>query len=172
MIDQTVDGVHYQEMHVDGGTITQVFLYPPSFNMAEMAEAEGVGERERKLFIIRNARLDSDWMSVQRRTLPIAGRAILSLMQTQGIGDLYRIFATTQRDGIDYNLAFIPATFKVPHTKDFDPAFMRPLFATGESMAAAGFPWQKYPPGWITTPPMIRKPRPAAEPGPAGSPSR
>jgi hypothetical protein len=173
MIDQTVDGVHYQEMHVDGGTITQVFLYPPSLNVAEMSAAEGVAERERKLYIIRNARLDSDWMSVQRRTLPIAGRAILSLMQTQGVGDLYRIFATTQRDGIDYNLAFIPATFTVPHKRDFDPDFMRPLFATGESMAAKGFPWQKYPPGWASTPIMLRPPNAAAATTPqsAASPS-
>src|SRR5262249_719491 len=30
MIDVEVDGKHYQEMHVDGGASTQVFLYPPS----------------------------------------------------------------------------------------------------------------------------------------------
>ena len=33
MIDVEVDGQHYQEMHVDGGTVTQVFLYPPSLKM-------------------------------------------------------------------------------------------------------------------------------------------
>ncbi|HKX13301.1 MAG TPA: patatin-like phospholipase family protein, partial [bacterium] len=30
MLDVEVDGVRHQEMHVDGGTIAQVFLYPPS----------------------------------------------------------------------------------------------------------------------------------------------
>ena len=30
MIDVTVNGVAYQEMHVDGGAFAQVFLYPPS----------------------------------------------------------------------------------------------------------------------------------------------
>ena len=34
MIDVEVDGVHYQEMHVDGGAMAQVFLYPPSLNLA------------------------------------------------------------------------------------------------------------------------------------------
>jgi hypothetical protein len=29
MIDVTVDGRAYQEMHVDGGASRQVFLYPP-----------------------------------------------------------------------------------------------------------------------------------------------
>jgi len=31
MIDVEADGRHFQEMHVDGGVITQVFLYPPAF---------------------------------------------------------------------------------------------------------------------------------------------
>jgi hypothetical protein len=151
MINEVVDGVHYQEMHVDGGTIAQVFLYPPSLNVAELSAQLGI-ERTRTLYIIRNARMDSDWISMQRKTLPIAGRAILSLMQTQGIGDLYRIYGTATRDGIDYNLAYIPSTFKVPHNKDFDPAFMRPLFATGEEMAAKGYPWKKVPPGYDSPP--------------------
>jgi hypothetical protein len=53
---------------------------------------------------IRNARLDPDWAEVERRTLSIAGRAINSLIQSQGVGDLYKIYAETQRDGIDFNL--------------------------------------------------------------------
>ena len=41
--------------------------------------------------------------------MSIATRAIGSLTRTQGIGDLYRIYATTQRDGIDFNLDLHPA---------------------------------------------------------------
>ena len=147
MFNEVVDGVRYQEMHVDGGTVAQIFLYPPSLKATEISARIGA-DRQRTVYLIRNARLDADWMSVKRSTLPIAGRAILSLMQTQGIGDLYRIFYTTTRDGFDFNLAYIPPTFNVPHTKDFDPAFMRPLFSTGEEMAAKGFPWKKVPPGY------------------------
>src|SRR5215813_2883760 len=33
MLDVPVDGVMHQEMHVDGGTIAQAFLYPPSFSL-------------------------------------------------------------------------------------------------------------------------------------------
>ena len=60
------------------------------------------------LYIIRNARLDPDWASVERKTMTVAARAIASLTQTQGVGDLYRIYLTTQRDGVDYNLALHP----------------------------------------------------------------
>ena len=91
--------------------------------------------RERTLYVIRNARLDPEWAEVDRRTLPIAMRAISCLIQYQGIGDLYRIYTITQRDGVDYNLAYIPAEFKTPHTADFDPAYMGQLFDFGYQMA-------------------------------------
>jgi hypothetical protein len=144
MINVEVDGVHYQEMHVDGGAMAQVFAYPPSIRLPQ----ESGVERERSLYIIRNARLDADWASVTRRTLPIALRAVSALMQSQGVGDLHRIFTTTRRDGVDYNLAFIPPTFTTPHAKDFDTKYMRALFQVGYDMAAKGYPWQKSPPGY------------------------
>ena len=65
-----------------------------------------------------------DWAQVERRTFSIASRAVSSLIQTQGIGDLYRIYMAAQRDRIDYNLAYIPETFKTPLTKPFDSEYM------------------------------------------------
>lgn len=142
MIDVNLQGTPYQEMHVDGGTVTQVFLYPPSFRVDQNVH------RERKLYVIRNARIDADWASTERRTMTIAMRAIASLTRTQGVGDLYRIFATAQRDGIDFNLTYIPATFNEPHTEEFDTTYMRALFDTGQKLATAGYQWHKSPPGF------------------------
>ena len=145
MIDVTVGGRHYQEMHADGGTIAQVFLYPPS---AKAYIGGRLVERKRVLYIIRNARLDPDWQSINRRTLPVAARAISSLTQTQGVGDLYRIYATAQRDGLDYNLAYIPSSFNVVAKEEFDQDYMKQLYAVGRSMAQQGYPWEKVPPGF------------------------
>jgi len=139
MIDIDMQGKHYQEMHVDGGTTSQVFFYPPSVKLAAV-------ERKRILYIIRNARIDPDWASVERRTMRIAGRAITSLTRTQGIGDLYQIYTTTQRDGIDFNLTYIPPTFDTPHLEDFDTNYMQQLYKTGFELARQGYQWMKYPP--------------------------
>jgi predicted acylesterase/phospholipase RssA len=147
MIDVEVNGQPFQEMHVDGGAMAQVFVYPPSLRLRELQAQHDVTP-ERSVYIIRNARLDADWAQVDRRTLSIAGRAIASLIQRQGIGDLYTIYATTQRDGVDFNLAFIPASFDVPHREEFDTEYMRALFQTGFDMAAKGNPWHKTPPGY------------------------
>ncbi len=142
-------------MHVDGGASAQVFLYPPQLDLRQRSRERGIS-RERRVYIIRNARLDPDWAQVERRTLSIAGRAISSLIQTQGVGDLYRIYIATQRDGIDYNLAYIPESFTTPLEEPFDTAYMRQLFRVGYGMAVRGYPWAKVPPGW--TAPEIEPP--------------
>ena len=141
MIDVNINGVSYQEMHVDGGTVAQVFLYPPSLSLA------GSPQRKRVLYIIRNARLDADWASTERRTMSIAMRSIDSMIRTQGIGDLYRIYTTSQRDGIEFNLTYIPATFNTPHREQFDTAYMQSLYKVAFDEAKAGPRWDKYPPG-------------------------
>jgi hypothetical protein len=143
MIDVEVDGKAYEEMHVDGGASSQVFLYPPQLNVSR----SGVS-RERVLYVIRNARLDPEWAQVERQVLSIAGRAISSLIQTQGVGDLYRIYLTTQRDGFDYNLAYIPKSFTRTLKEPFETAYMQELFELGYDLAVPGYPWEKGPPGF------------------------
>jgi len=51
LIDVEAEGKSYQEMHVDGGAMAQVFLYPPSLRSQDMNVS-----RERRVYIIRNAR--------------------------------------------------------------------------------------------------------------------
>ena len=161
LIDVEVAGQPYQEMHVDGGASAQVFLYPPSIDIRQRDRDLGL-TRERTLYVIRNARLDPDWAQVERRTFSIAGRAVSSLIQTQGIGDLYRIYIAAQRDAIDYNLAFIPRTFTTPLRKPFDTEYMNELFALGYQLGSTGYPWAKVPPGY--TAPQIEPPLPPPEP--------
>lgn len=148
MFDVEVDGQPYQEMHVDGGAMRQVFLYPA--NLSDTARREGVqvfAKRVRNAYVIRNARLDPDWATVERSTLTIAGHAISALIQTQGIGDLYRLYLLAQKDGLDFNLAYIGADFNAEHKEDFDTEFMRALFDYGYQLGRKGYPWQKVPPG-------------------------
>lgn len=147
MIDVDVNGTPHQEMHVDGGASAQVFVYPPRMQLAEMSKEHGI-VRERRLFVIRNGRLDPDWADTQRLVLNIAGRAVASLIQNQGVGDLYRIFSVTQRDGVDFNLAFIPPTFNVPLNEPFEQHYMNELFKLGHDLSRAGYPWAKVPPGY------------------------
>jgi predicted acylesterase/phospholipase RssA len=140
MIDVEMDGKPYQELHVDGGAIAQMFLYPANI------DARKVAHRERKAYLIRNAREDPEWADVERRTLSVASRAISTMIHTSGSNDLLRIYFITQRDGVDYNLAYIGGDFTVPHTGEFDKTYMNALYDYAYQQARHGYPWKKVPP--------------------------
>lgn len=148
MIDVMADGQHYQEMHVDGGATTQVFMYPAALG----AEARRTGVvskyKRREEYIIRNARLDAEWQQIERNTLDIMSRGINQLIQSQGFGDIQRIYLTSLRDKIGFNLAFIGPDFNVPHTKEFDRPYMDALYSYGHRLGRAGYPWLHVPPGY------------------------
>lgn len=145
MIDVEVDGKQFQEMHVDGGVITQVFLYPPT-TITELSKSTGAPlRRDRNFYVIRNGTLGPQWSGTKRRTLNIGGRAISTLIQTQGISDLERIYRMAQQDGANFNLAFIGADFDVTHERKFDGEYMKRLFDYAFQLSAKGYPWHKSP---------------------------
>ncbi len=140
LIDVEMDGKSYQELHVDGGAIAQMFVYPASVDLRQQAK------RERSAYLIRNARQDPNWAEVEPRTLSIAGRAISTMIHSSGTNDIARIYFISQRDGVDYNLAYIGSDFSEPHVADFDQPYMVALFDYGYQLGRQGYDWKKAPP--------------------------
>lgn len=152
-------GRQYEEMHVDGGTIAQVVLYETSLDpMLMLAELEQSGQgRERILYIIRNSQIKPEWENVRPRVVPIAQRAISTLISTQGVGDLYRLYTFARRDIVDFNLAAIPPDLAPERPREsFDQGYMNELFDLGYEMALKGFPWLKKPPGFDPSPVFLQ----------------
>jgi predicted patatin/cPLA2 family phospholipase len=73
LFDVTANGKSYQEMHVDGGAVSQAFLIPPSLDVRIAQEKSGFRREAYVTYTIRNSRLTTEWSDVQRTTLPIAG---------------------------------------------------------------------------------------------------
>ena len=147
LIEVEADGKRYDELHVDGGTASQVFLYPAGLDwriVAQKLEVKGTP----KVYVIRNSILKPVWETVKPKIMPIAGYSIDSLIRTQGIGDMYLIYLDCQRDGIDYNLAYIPDDFSIKPKEDFDPVYMGKLYDLAYQLAKNGYPWDKAPPGF------------------------
>ena len=63
------------------------------------------------------------------------------------VADLYRIYTTAQRDGLEYHGAAIPDDFTLEATEMFDPVYMGELFNLGYERARVGYPWTEHPPG-------------------------
>ncbi len=144
MIEVEADGRRFEEMHVDGGVTSQVFVYPMGLDWNLVKERLAV-DGPPALYVINNNRGLLAWETAPRRLLPILLRSVDSLIRTQGIGDLAQIYLLSQRDGLRFNLAYIPSSFVEQPQEKFDPVYMRKLFEFGFERAAAGYPWTSGP---------------------------
>ena len=147
LFEVEADGMRYDEMHVDGGAASQVFLYPAEVDWKYLLlqfEVKGIP----KAYVVRNSRLKPDWETVHPSLLQLAGVTVTSLIRTQGIGDLDRIYLDCERDSIDFHLAYIPGDFDLKPKEEFDPVYMGKLFDLGYQLAKKGYPWDKAPPGF------------------------
>jgi predicted acylesterase/phospholipase RssA len=140
---QTTDGRNFDEMHVDGGTSAQMFLYPSNLDYAQLRQALDI-QGTPTAYVIRNSRVETLYEPVRARLRDIAAKSVSSLIRTQGIGDAYRIAATTHRDGITLELTWIPKDApQDPGDELFDPNYMSALFDYGYERAVAGLVWSE-----------------------------
>ncbi len=147
LIEVEANGQVYDELHVDGGGSSQVFLYPLGIDWRRVEKMLGVKGRP-NVYVIRNAPLDPKYSVVEPGLAQIAGRSIDSLIRTQGIGDMYRMYLQAKQDGLSYHLAYIPKDFDEEPKEPFDKEYMGKLFDLGYRLAKDGYPWQNFPPGF------------------------
>jgi predicted acylesterase/phospholipase RssA len=145
-INVNVNGQSFDEMHVDGGTTSQVFFYPAGIDWKKALKALKVPGKP-AVYVVRNASLQADYSPTRQRILPIASRSISALIRTQGIGDLYRIYSNTQRDGVAFHVTYIPNEFDMKSKEAFDTTYMRALYDVGYELGKSGKAWHDKPPG-------------------------
>jgi len=141
------EGKQYDEMHVDGGTSSQVFVYPPEIRLKELSKQYNY-TRERNLYVIFNSKLKPKGQTFKPGLRTIARRSISTLINTQGLGDIYRIYLTSQRDKVDFNMAFIPSDIEKESNEVFDTDYMQELYDYGYKHMIDGYPWKQTLPGF------------------------
>ena len=157
-----VQGKPYHEMHVDGGTFVQVFLWGAGFSRARAQRELGPEylDRPARLFVIRNSRIGPAWQQVGPRVIPIGIRAISTLIQANGLNDLFRLHQLAERNQMEYYLATIPQELGGP-PEPFDTRYMNKLFDFAFEKAQAGYPWQRTPPIGLIEPELLPTTRPS-----------
>ena len=148
-IDVEAAGKPYQEMHVDGGIMTQVFHFGQRLDYEKQrAEVKDLPPRvARHVYVIRNGPVCPDYEAVKGRLIPIAGRAVATLLKANGVGDLNRIYALCKLEGMDFHLAYVPDDYHSKAKEVFDTVEMTRLFDLGFAKAKAGTAWSDAPPG-------------------------
>jgi predicted acylesterase/phospholipase RssA len=148
LFNVTVDGEPRQELHVDGGAAAQLFLYPTGIRVQDAPAA--LRRRRRHAWVIRNGRTRPPPEETPRRLLDITNRSISTLIDANSLGDIYRIYLQTQRDRVDFNLAYITGAFTRTPSVPFETAYMNELFEFGRRRVKEGRIWSKVPPGFAT----------------------
>jgi hypothetical protein len=144
MIEVERNGRRYEEMHVDGGVTSQLFLASFGIDWREVAaqlEVKGAPD----LYVIRNARVRQEAMPVPRRLAPVLTRTVSTLINAQGIGDLAKLYAVSTEYGFTYHVAYIPESFEGEPAETFDRDYMTRLFEFGYELARNGQQWTLVP---------------------------
>lgn len=144
-------GELYDEMHVDGGTVRGVFYIDRlTKNMEGAAKVFGIdpSKYRPRIYILSNTYMSPVRQQVKDDLVGISVRSLDTVVGAASNGDVYRLYATAKRRGLDFNLAYIPADFQ-PNPKElFDPIEMQRLFKRGYDDAIKGYKWYKTPPGY------------------------
>ena len=144
-IEVEAGGNVYEELHVDGGTTRELFVAP--FPVPYRAYDQFYPERPlRRIFVVKNGKLNPEPDVVPAQTIPIAGRAITTLTKYQSLGDIYKIYRLAGDDGADFNLIAEPPDFAAEANEALDPKYQTALFEAGYKLGLAGGPWMKKPP--------------------------
>lgn len=134
------NGQQFDELHVDGGVVRQVFFAPPWVDLRDV-------NVEQSLYVIRNGNLKSEFQPVSYRLSRISERAISTLMLNQGIGDVEHIYHNARQQGIRFNLAYIDEDFQAPEEASaYSGEFMTELFEYSYQKMQQGQAWQAIPP--------------------------
>jgi hypothetical protein len=133
-INVTVDGQEIEELHVDGGLAAQVFFAPQGLDLATYEKRFFGKARDHRMLLIRNGKMLPETNATEPRTLPLAARAISTLIKYQSMADISRIKRFFARPGSQFNAVGIPEDFSLTTNSLFDRDYMLALYKVGYQM--------------------------------------
>lgn len=151
LIDVEVDGGVYDEMHVDGGTVGQMFFYGASLNWREVLR-KASGEQEpvdrSTFYAIVDGEIDPEPKHVERRLMPITERTASTLIKVSAWSSLYRMYLHAQQRGYTFRFIALPKEYEPEVSEPYNQQEMNRMFEIGYELGLAGDAWRTLPPGF------------------------
>jgi predicted acylesterase/phospholipase RssA len=132
-------GAVYDEMHVDGGTTTSLFISP------EIARALPMGGgllRDSNIFVIVNGQFGAPTQTTPLRTMPILRRSITAALQSGSHAAVELALSLAQRDGMHLRVTEIPNDYPFAGPLSVDPVRMKALFDFGVRCTRENKVWE------------------------------
>ena len=150
-IGVAVDGTKYDEMHTDGGTITQVFFHAGTINLVEAGKAAGLAienDTFSRLYIIRNGQIKPIPRHVARSLSDISTRTLETSIKAATLNNLFRMYVLAQKERSEIFYVDIPADYSSESNELFDQEEMTRLFNLGMELGMSANPWNDSLPGF------------------------
>ncbi len=126
-----------REMHVDGGTSSQVFTLPDAALAVPQAFAVPP-DREGRLWLLVNYVVEPEFGVTPAGSLGVGQRAYGTLIKSDLRSELFALSAAARETGFALRLASIPETVPWDPRDPFSPEFMGRLFEIGRRQALTG----------------------------------
>jgi predicted acylesterase/phospholipase RssA len=143
-IDAEGNGHRFKEMHVDGGTAVPVLATP--IRLAEAGKFAASHGLPGRIYIVINNNLDPAFAVTKPKALSISARSFNTLIKSDFYDQILGSYLFAQKQGFQFNLEYIPNTFKVRTVELIDPNYMRALFELGRDRGRLGGDWEHFPP--------------------------
>jgi len=136
-------GRSFKEMHVDGGTIQQVFVAPD--DVLYGVRKERVFPQLKNLYVLLNNKVDPSFAVVDNNTLKVGTRSLSTILKNEVHNNVQAAYAYARRHDVAFHLAAIAADVSEEGSNTFDPAYMRSLYAYGVAQGRSANPWATSP---------------------------
>jgi predicted patatin/cPLA2 family phospholipase len=151
LINVTVDGKPYDELHVDGGVFTQAFFIGNVIDLKKTvrdAHPDWSKEPVHRLYVIRNGRIDAQTRVTKRNLASISGNSITTMLKMSGINDLYRLYVGELTGELEFYYVSFPPSYVPVSVEEFNKEEMNKEYDLGYQYGTEGIPWQRLPPGY------------------------
>lgn len=150
-----IDGVRYEELHVDGGASDEVIFRP--FMVGDLNRANGipgcVAPPGSTLYVVNNGRLYADPSCVRPRILPLLNASFRSVIYGKTRDELYRIYLNCLETGVMFRATAVPQSVVLGGSGgglDLDNEAQTRLFQAGLELGrrpGVGEGWRDLPAG-------------------------
>ena len=142
LVPTVVDGRTFQELHVDGGVISQSTVMTGW--QPDLLQARGI--QPMRLYVIHNNRIQPEPEAPDVTLVGIGGRSMSTIIKSQGTVNILEAYQAAQLNRAQFRATWSGADVTLPYVGPFDQAYMQALFAYGERRALDGKVWSTLPP--------------------------
>ncbi len=147
--DFEIDGVRYQETHVDGGAVAQAFIrFSPHMPCPELKNPSFKWLAGSNLYVIAGGKLYVDPLDEKPGFLTRVTGTVSATLYALYRADLWRLYSYCSVSGMNFHHTSIPLGVPTtPKSTTFDPVRMKELFTLGYDLTTRGEVWRTTPPG-------------------------